>query len=55
MQFLQRYGYEVYVLKRDGLYSLNYALYEEYFEYSNFAALSPQQAELKAKYYRGTI
>lgn len=55
MQFLQRYGYDVYVLKRDGLYSLNYALYEEYFEYSNFVALSTQYADLKARYYRGTI
>lgn len=55
MQFLQRCGYEVFVLKRDGLYSLNYALYEEYFEYSNFVALSPQFAHLKAQYFRGTI
>ncbi len=55
MSFLQRCGYEVFVLKRDGLYSLNYGLYEEYFEYSNFVALSPRFADLKARFYRGTI
>ncbi len=55
MQFLRACGYEVYVLKRNGLYSLNYALYEEYFEYSNFVALSPRFAEIKTQAFRGTI
>lgn len=55
MQFLRHFGYEVYVLKREGLYTLNYALYEEYFEYSNFVALSPRFAELEAQAFRGTI
>lgn len=55
MQFLRGFGYDVYVLKRDGLYTLNYALYEEYFEYSNFVALSPRYTDLKSRHYRGTI
>ena len=55
MQLLQRFGYEVFVLKRDGLYSLNYALYEEYFEYSNFIALSAPFAGVKRRWFRGTI
>jgi len=55
IQFLRGFGYDVYVLKRDGLYTLNYALYEEYFEYSNFVALSPRFSDLKARYYRGVI
>ncbi|HET9095968.1 MAG TPA: FkbM family methyltransferase [Candidatus Baltobacteraceae bacterium] len=55
MQFLRRCGYEVFVLKRDGLYSLNYALYEEYYEYSNFVALSPRFADLKTRFFRGVI
>lgn len=55
MEFLRRFGYEVFVLKRDGLYSLNYALYEEYFEYSNFVALSSQFADVKQRWFRGTI
>lgn len=55
MTFLQRLGYETFVLKRDGLYTLNYALYEEYFEYSNFVALAPRFAKIKADWFRGTI
>ncbi|HTV92713.1 MAG TPA: FkbM family methyltransferase [Verrucomicrobiae bacterium] len=34
-------GYRVFVLKRDGLYTLNYLRYEEYFEYTNFVAIAP--------------
>ena len=55
MTFLQSFGYETFVLKRDGLYTLNYALYEEYFEYSNFVALAPRFAKIKADWFRGTI
>ena len=55
MTFLERCGYETFVLKRDGLYTLNYALYEEYFEYSNFVALAPRFAQIKANWFRGTI
>lgn len=55
MEFLRRFGYEIFVLKRDGLYSLDYELYEEYFEYSNFVALSPRFAEVKQRWFRGTI
>lgn len=55
MQFLEKAGYQTFVLKRDGLYTLNYALYEEYFEYSNFVALSPRFANVKADWFRGTI
>lgn len=55
MRFLQNYGYEVFVLKRDGLYTLDYRLYEEYFEYSNFVALPPAFADVKTQMYRGTI
>jgi FkbM family methyltransferase len=53
--FLESFGYRVYLLKRDGLYELNYPRYEEYFEYSNFVAIAPAwEAEL-ASYLRGTI
>ena len=55
MKLLNECGYEVFVLKRDGLYTLNYALYEEYFEYSNFVALAPPFLGLKAEHFRGTI
>lgn len=55
MRFLESYGYEVFVLKRDGLYTLNYKLYEEYFEYTNFVALPPAYADVKAQRYKGVI
>jgi len=38
---LEPYGYRIFVLKRDGLYTLNYLRYEEYFEYTNFVAVAP--------------
>lgn len=52
---LRECGYDVYVLKRDGLYTLDYTLYEEYFEYSNYAAFSPQFADVARSHFRGTI
>jgi len=55
MRFLKQFGYEVFVLKRDGLYALNYNLYEEFFEYANFVGLSPQCASIKEQAFRGTI
>jgi FkbM family methyltransferase len=53
--FLEASGYRVYVLKRDGLFELNYRLYEEYFEYTNFVALSPASLPHFNEHLRGTI
>jgi FkbM family methyltransferase len=55
LSLLRSCGYDVYVLKRDGLYTLNYTLYEEYFEYSNFVAFSTAYADVAKSRYRGTI
>lgn len=55
MTLLGKYGYEVFVLKREGLFTLNYQRYEEYFEYSNFVAVSPRFSETLKPYYRGEI
>jgi len=52
---LQSHGYQVYLLKRDGLYTLNYRLYEEYFEYSNFVAIAPDQMGMLSGQMRGMI
>lgn len=38
---LESSGYRVFVLRRDGLYTLDYLRYEEYFEYTNFVAIAP--------------
>jgi FkbM family methyltransferase len=40
---LESNGYRIFVLQRDGLYTLNYLRYEEYFEYTNFVAISPDE------------
>lgn len=48
-------GYTVFLLKRDGLYTLDYRLYEEYFEYSNFVAIAPSWMETLRPFVRGTI
>ncbi|MDQ2865451.1 MAG: FkbM family methyltransferase [Candidatus Eremiobacteraeota bacterium] len=53
--FLKEAGYETYLLKREGLFMLNYKLYEEYFEYSNYVAVSPERAPLIARFIKGTI
>lgn len=55
MSFLASHGYTTYLLKRDGLFVLNYNLYEEYFEYSNFVAVSPKHNAIVERFVRGTI
>lgn len=55
MALLKSHGYEVYVLKRDGVFTLNYKLYEEYYEYSNYVAVSPRFSSAIRLHYRGTI
>jgi len=52
---LEQCGYAVYLLKRDGLYTLDYLLYEEYFEYSNFVAISPAWMPILSSHIRGMI
>ncbi len=52
---LEGSGYRVFVLKRDGLYTLNYLRYEEYFEYTNFVAIAPDQLARFEDRVRGVI
>lgn len=40
MCMLSEYGYEVFLLKRNGLYKIRYELYGEYYGYSNYVAVS---------------
>lgn len=53
--FLEEYGYKVFLLKRDGLYTLDYARYEEFFEYANFVAFAPEWLPRVQSHIRGTI
>lgn len=52
---LEGNGYRIFVLKRDGLYTLNYLRYEEYFEYTNFVAIAPEQLARFDDCIRGVI
>jgi len=51
---LKRSGYEMYVLRKDGLYKSRYARYGEYFAYSNFVAVSPRAHGALAPLVRGS-
>ncbi len=42
-RLLKSFGYKVFLLKSTGLFEFNYASYGEYFEYSNFIAISPNK------------
>ena len=52
---LENHGYEVFLLKRDGLYKLRYELYGEYFGYSNYVAVSKKYQEKVSALKRGSI
>jgi FkbM family methyltransferase len=41
IEYLEKYGYVVYLLKQKGLYNFNYTTYGEYYFYSNFVAITP--------------
>lgn len=43
MKFLESFGYQVFLLKSNGLYKLNYELYGEFFHYANFVAISSKK------------
>jgi FkbM family methyltransferase len=55
LNFLKSYGYACYLIRSDGLYDLNYSLYQEYFRYSNFLAVSPERKHLVTTLMRGKI
>jgi FkbM family methyltransferase len=52
---LRGFGYEIFLLKRDGLWRLDYERYGEFFAYSNFVALSPRLTTTLADGIRGRI
>jgi FkbM family methyltransferase len=55
INFLESFGYKVFLLKADGLYEFQYGCYGEYYEYSNFVALAPQFDWLEKELYQGVI
>lgn len=42
-ELLESFGYQVFLLKTGGLFKLNYSRYGEYFDYSNFVAISSKK------------
>lgn len=54
-RYLEGMGYELFLLKGDGLYSPRFHLYGEYFGYSNYVAVSPHCAARIDGLRRGQI
>ncbi|MBD2093921.1 FkbM family methyltransferase [Trichocoleus sp. FACHB-591] len=52
---LENFGYEVFLLKKDGFYQIDYKVYGEYFAYSNFIAISPHRVSSLQPYFKGKI
>ncbi len=46
LNLLNSHNYQVFLLKSSGLYNFNYDLYQDYFSYSNFVAVSPAKMSL---------
>lgn len=46
IEYLQGYGYTLYLLKQNGLHEFNYGVYGEFFSYANFVAIAPGYLEV---------
>jgi FkbM family methyltransferase len=55
VRLLNDFGYEVYLLRSDGLYTLNYRRYGEWFAYANFVAVGPTMADVVRPMCRGSF
>jgi len=55
LTFLRDLDYQVFLLKRSGLYTLEYGRYGEFFSYSNFVAAAPPWLDRLQPYFRGLI
>ncbi len=52
---LARYGYPTYLLRRTGLFEMDFDRYGEFFSYANFVAFSDDWASLLKPFVRGKI
>jgi FkbM family methyltransferase len=55
LDLLSSYGYEVFLLRSDGLWRFDYPQYGEFFNYSNFVAVAPEESKRIQGYVRGVI
>lgn len=52
---LERYGFQTFLIRPDGLYKLNYEYWDEFFAYSNFLACRQDSLGLISSLQRGVI
>jgi FkbM family methyltransferase len=55
LDFCSAFGYHTYLLKGSALYEPNYEAYGEYFSYSNYLVVRPEDVGTIAGYIRGRI
>ncbi|MDJ1168126.1 FkbM family methyltransferase [Roseofilum sp. BLCC_M154] len=55
ISLLNSCGYQVFLLKGTGLYTMSYDIYGEYFSYSNFIAVAPQCMPMLNSLIQGVI
>ncbi len=55
LNYLQSFGYAVYLLRKDGLYHFNVAKFGEFFGYSNFVAVHPSSGLSVHNILRGKL
>jgi FkbM family methyltransferase len=55
LDLLGSLGYSVYLLKGEALYEPNYAAYGEYFFYSNYFAVRPEDTQIISRYVKGRV
>jgi methyltransferase FkbM-like protein len=52
---LSSFDYRVFLLKSDGLFTLDYERYKEYFGYSNFVAVAPERMPALEPFVKGRL
>ena len=55
VSLMDRFGYSVYLLRRGGLFRLDFDRYGEFFSYANFVAVSRDSRPLLTPLLRGTL
>ena len=55
MNLFEKNGYEVYIARKNGLFTLRYNIYGENFGVANFVAFSPKWHWVVDKLYKGVL
>lgn len=54
-RFLESFGFQIYLIKKEGLFLFDYAKFGEYFGYSNFLAIQEQSKKTLMPIVRGAL